>query len=90
MRNVIERAVILANTPVLKVDIPTHQVMTTSFPQNDSLLLKDVERAHILSVLEACGWRVSGQKGAAVRLGLKPSTLESRMSKLGIHRPTSF
>ena len=89
LRNVIERAVILANTPMLKVDVPTHQVTTANLLQNDSVLLKDVERAHILQILEACGWRVSGQNGAALRLGLKPSTLESRMNKLGIHRPTT-
>ena len=89
LRNVMERAVILANAPVLKVDIPANHMTTSTLPKNDAVLLADVERAHILQILEACGWRVSGQNGAALRLGLKPSTLESRMSKLGIHRPTS-
>jgi formate hydrogenlyase transcriptional activator len=49
--------------------------------------LEEVERAHILKVLEATGWRVSGKQGAAELLGLKRSTLESRMKSLGITRP---
>jgi len=51
--------------------------------------LQDAERVHILKVLEQCGWRVGGQNGAADRLGLKRSTLQSRMKKLRIRRPTS-
>ena len=49
--------------------------------------LEEVERAYILKVLEAAGWRVSGKQGAAELLGLKRSTLESRMKSLGITRP---
>jgi transcriptional regulator with GAF, ATPase, and Fis domain len=49
--------------------------------------LDDVEREHIRVVLESTGWRVRGNGGAADRLGLKPTTLETRMAKLGIHRP---
>lgn len=90
LRNVMERAVILANAPVLKVDIPTHPVTPATSAKNDSELLADVERAHILQILEACGWRVSGHNGAAQRLGLKPTTLESRMNKLGIRRPATL
>ncbi len=50
--------------------------------------LEEVERAHIVRVLEECDWRVRGKDGAAERLGLKRSTLQSRMKKLGIRRPT--
>jgi transcriptional regulator with GAF, ATPase, and Fis domain len=49
--------------------------------------LKDVEREHIVRVLEECGWKVRGKDGAAERLGLKRSTLQSRMKRLGIQRP---
>ncbi|MBS3953374.1 MAG: sigma 54-interacting transcriptional regulator [Methylomicrobium sp.] len=90
LRNVIERAVILANAPILSVDTPHNQMTTKTLAKNDLELLADVERAHILKVLEACGWRVSGQNGAAQRLGLKPTTLESRMKKLGVRRPSSL
>lgn len=51
------------------------------------LRLRDLERRHIVETLERTGWRVSGDKGAAALLGLKPTTLESRMKKLGIRRP---
>src|SRR5262249_62146312 len=48
--------------------------------------LEEIERAHILAVLEACQWRIKGAGQAAERLGLHPSTLYSRMRKLGIER----
>ncbi|MCA1852014.1 MAG: hypothetical protein LC647_06380 [Beggiatoa sp.] len=47
--------------------------------------LKAAERSHIQKALEACGWRVSGKGGAAELLGLRPSTLDFRMKKLGIN-----
>jgi transcriptional regulator with GAF, ATPase, and Fis domain len=52
----------------------------------DSQRLDELEREHIVSVLDRTGWRVSGERGAAEILGLKPTTLESRMKKLGIAR----
>ena len=52
-----------------------------------SLKLHDVEKEHILSVLDSAGWRIRGAAGAATVLGLKPTTLEARMAKLGIVRP---
>ena len=51
--------------------------------------LEELERTHIIGVLERTGWRVSGEKGAAKILGLKPTTLEARMKKLGITRKAS-
>jgi len=51
------------------------------------LTLADVERKHIIDVLESRHWRVYGKAGAAEVLGLKPSTLQSRIKKLGIIRP---
>ena len=50
--------------------------------------LEDVERSHIIAVLTQTAWRVSGEKGAAKILGLNPTTLEARMKKLGIYRPS--
>jgi transcriptional regulator with GAF, ATPase, and Fis domain len=50
--------------------------------------LEEVERHHILSVLERTGWRVDGRNGAAEILGLKRTTLQAKMKKLGIRRPT--
>ena len=48
--------------------------------------LEELERSHILQVLQQTRWRVEGPKGAAAILGLNPSTLRSRMHKLGIRR----
>ena len=53
------------------------------------LALEDMERQHICDILEQTNWRVSGEKGAAKILGLNPTTLEARMKKLGIARPSS-
>jgi transcriptional regulator with GAF, ATPase, and Fis domain len=47
----------------------------------------EMEAQHIREVLDTTGWRVRGTDGAAERLGMKPTTLESRMAKLGIRRP---
>ena len=51
------------------------------------LTLQALEKQHIEGVLKKTSWRISGKQGAAELLGLKPTTLRSRMNKLGIHRP---
>lgn len=88
LRNVIERAVILAQGHSLKIDLPT---VAPAAPAADSGLstLADVERLHIIRVLEATNWKIRGPGGASLILGIKPTTLESRMVKLGIKRPTA-
>ena len=83
LRNAVERAMILANGPRLIVSIPT----PLSVARLRSLRLVDVQKEHIRQVLETAGWRVRGSGGAAVRLGLRPTTLETRMAKLGLSRP---
>jgi transcriptional regulator with GAF, ATPase, and Fis domain len=49
--------------------------------------LAQVDREHLRQALQLCGWRIRGVGGAAERLGIKPTTLESRLKKLGIKRP---
>jgi formate hydrogenlyase transcriptional activator len=83
LRNVIERAVILSTERRLVVPLPRTPI---GRPARSSRLT-DVERDHIRSVLESTGWRIRGTAGAAERLGLKPTTLETRMAKLGLKRP---
>jgi len=83
LRNVIERAVILATGPQLVVPVP--RATMRPMPQS-AMTLVALEVDHIRSVLESTNWRVRGSGGAAERLGLKPTTLESRMAKLGIIR----
>jgi PAS domain S-box-containing protein len=84
LEHVVERAMIVSDGPELAVPdwLPRPRV---SDPTQVATLV-DVERAHIVDVLEATGWRVSGDGGAADLLGLRPTTLESRMRKLGIAR----
>jgi transcriptional regulator with GAF, ATPase, and Fis domain len=88
LRNVIERAMILASGPTLTVSPPPSIVIEPS-PTADAASgdLRSLERAHILRVLEQTGWRIRGKNAAAATLGLKPTTLEARMTKLGIRRP---
>jgi len=83
LRNAIERAMILASSPRLTVAIPT----PLSVARLTSLRLVDIQKDHIKKVLETSGWRVRGLGGAADRLGLRPTTLETRMAKLGLSRP---
>jgi PAS domain S-box-containing protein len=85
LRNVVERAMIVAQGPALHIELP-QQPGDAVHSLHEDLTLDEVQRRHILSVLERTGWRVSGHGGAAEVLGLKPTTLESRMAKLGIHR----
>jgi PAS domain S-box-containing protein len=84
LSNTIERAMILTVGDNLQVDMLTTSQNTT----NRQRTLKEVERDQILFVLEKTGWRIRGKGGAAERLDIKPTTLEARMAKLGIKRPT--
>jgi DNA-binding NtrC family response regulator len=83
LRNVIEHAVIISTSDILKVKLPQDPRGATS----RILTLKDAERQHITKVLDRTNWRIKGPHGAAELLGLKPSTLYTKMNKLGI--PTS-
>jgi formate hydrogenlyase transcriptional activator len=85
LRNVVERAMILAEGPRLMLPVPQRSVA----PGVPSVKLADVQREHVRRVLEVCNWKVRGLNGAADRLGLRPTTLETRMAKLGLTRPRS-
>ena len=56
------------------------------YREEEARSLEEVARKHIIDVMGQTGWRVRGKEGAAEILGLKPTTLESRMKKLGIKR----
>jgi transcriptional regulator with GAF, ATPase, and Fis domain len=83
LENVIERAVIVSQGPTLSVEVPKTSESTTYGKQT----LEEIEREHIIRILDAHGWRIEGKDGAAQILGLNPGTLRSRMKKLGIKRP---
>jgi formate hydrogenlyase transcriptional activator len=87
LQNLIERAVILSKGPVLNVSLADLKSKTQNGAANGSSTLAEVERRHILSVLEETNWVFAGPNGAAARLGVKRPTLQFRMQKLGISRP---
>ena len=88
LQNVIERAVILSTDGMLRVPLPelTSTPRASSAAPSGLRTLEDVERDHILQALRETDWVIGGPEGAAERLGLKRSTLRSRMEKLGISR----
>ena len=85
LENLIERAVIMCQSTQLEpgkwLPAPGGAPVESRIPT-----LEELEREHILEVLQMTSWRVSGEKGAAKLLGMKPTTLEARMKKLGISR----
>jgi DNA-binding NtrC family response regulator len=90
LENLIERATILTNSEIL--NIPGFESTSQSSKQqidykNTDLTLEKAQRNHIKSVLEQCSWKISGSKGAAEVLNVKPSTLRDKMTKLGIKKP---
>jgi formate hydrogenlyase transcriptional activator len=88
LQNVIERAVILSSGTSLQVPVSDLQLSTQpSEASVAAVTLLDAEREHILSALRETGWVIGGSKGAAARLGMKRSTLQHKMKKLGISRP---
>lgn len=101
LQNLVERAVILAQDGVLPNPLPKLVVARGQAPPIETqtetmskdpepsppITLRDSERALIIQTLEATGWRIGGQSGAAIQLGLNRTTLLCRMKKLGIERP---
>jgi transcriptional regulator with GAF, ATPase, and Fis domain len=86
LRNVVERAMIIATGKRLNIPLPSRSEGTGPVAKR-SLKMADVEKDHVRSVLETTGWRIRGIGGAAELLGLQPTTLETRMIKLGLSRP---
>src|SRR6266446_4443318 len=98
LQNVIERAVIISTGTLLDLDVadlqfpkatrPDERPATPKSPTNGALhdVLQVTERQQILEALKECNWVVAGSHGAAARLGMKRSTLQKRMHKLGIER----
>lgn len=83
LENIIARAVITSEEGVLRVDTPT----SPSVQKMPRKTLGQTEREYIIRMLDDTGWKIEGENGAAVLLGLKPSTLRNRMKKLQIKRP---
>lgn len=87
LQNVIERAVILTvGTELAEIQWVSDRKSSGAQP---AVTLEEIERAHIVKVLETTGWRIAGPDGAASVLGLPSTTLRSRMEKLGIRKDSS-
>jgi formate hydrogenlyase transcriptional activator len=87
LENLIERAVILSRGPALHVPLPDER-LSGEAPLASPVTLEAAEREHILRTLRDTNWVIAGSQGAAARLGMKRTTLQSRMTKLGISRPS--
>jgi formate hydrogenlyase transcriptional activator len=86
LENLIERAVILSRGPALHVPLPDDHLSSDTTRTHPSTL-EAAEREHILRALRETKWVIAGHSGTAARLGMKRTTLQSRMAKLGITRP---
>ncbi len=91
LENIIERALIVSRGPELEVALPELKPQSVADPAaetaSESIRLQDAEREHILKSLRYANRVIGGARGAA-KLGLNRSTLQSKMKKLGIVRPT--
>ena len=87
LQNIFERAVIVSSGPVLQVPLADLKPPASGASPKNHDTLEEAERKHILAVLEGANWVLGGPNGAAIRLGMKRSTLQFRMGKLGISRP---
>jgi len=88
LENIVERGLILCHDRLLRID-PAMVNLRPSTAAGPRRTLQDEERRHILQALTLLDWRIEGPGGAAEQLGLAPSTLRSRLQKLGIRRPSS-
>jgi transcriptional regulator with GAF, ATPase, and Fis domain len=86
LENLLERSVILTRGSVLYVPLAELQVDPRQEAELESATLHEAEREHILRVLREAKGQIGGEDGAASRLGLKRTTLNSKMKKLGIER----
>jgi len=92
LENLIERAVILSRGTRLEVPLAELKEHAKVNPQDAPRLLttlEEAEREHIRHALQQANWMVGGPSGAAAKLGMKRTTLQSKMAKLGIQRPTA-
>jgi formate hydrogenlyase transcriptional activator len=86
LQNFIERAVILTTGSILNAPLGDLKTPAGAEPM-PAVTLREAESSHILKILRETNWVLGGPRGAALRLGLKRTTLVSKMRKLGLSRP---
>jgi two-component system response regulator HydG len=88
LENTIQRNVVLAKGPVIEsLEMPTSKkIVASTSNENKFKTMIEMERDHILAVLESCNWKISGKGGAAEILDVNVNTLNSRIKKLGIEK----
>ncbi|KZN56591.1 sigma-54 interaction domain-containing protein [Pseudoalteromonas luteoviolacea] len=86
LQNILEREAILASGYTLHLSQPLHVDENVVMKGETAVRLDEVQKHHIIKVLEISGWKISGAQGAAEKLGLNESTLRSKMKKLGISK----
>ena len=87
LENFVERAVILTHGPNLSVSLAELKRTPSHITSSETTTLEQAEREHILKVLRESNWAISGPAGASAKLGMKRTTLQSKMQKLNISRP---
>jgi len=92
LKHAIERSILLSDgKKITQMHFPEFNPTTSPVDEKDlNISLLDVEKAHILKVIKLCNGRISGPNGAAARLGIPPTTLASKMQKLGISKKHTF
>lgn len=83
LKNMIERSIISSEGHTLRLDWFLDKAEEVA----NADTLEDVERQHIIKVMETCHWKINGENGAAEKLNMHPNTLRSKMKKLGVSRP---
>ena len=88
LENFVERAVILTQGPDLFVSLAELQPRPSHTTNSGTTTLEQAEREHILKALRESNWTIGGPAGASTKLGMKRTTLQSKMQKLGVTRPS--
>ena len=86
LENIIERAIILSEGSSLQLEEAFDLNVTPQRPPRRQKTIREVEQEMMQEALEICGWKIEGDSGAAVKLGVAPSTLRERIKKYGLHR----
>jgi formate hydrogenlyase transcriptional activator len=89
LENIIERAIILSEGSSLQLEEAFDLNVTSQSPEQGDKTIKQMEQEMMQSALEVCGWKIEGDNGAAIRLGVAPSTLRERIKKYGLQRKTT-